>query len=163
MKEHHRAIPKEKRDAIVEVACEWLASGKALYRLFEADRQKGEDRELCNWSTFDDWQVKYPEYADKVARAREAGCQKLVEEIVEIADRVHPDTQRDKLRVHAREKAAQMLAPRRFGAKVDVTSGGEKLPAPATTSDNRIQALIQIAQQRLKDNEKPSIGNLMDD
>lgn len=44
-----------------------------------------------------------------------------------------------------------------------MTSGGEKLPAPATTSDNRIQALIQIAQQRLKDNEKPSIGNLMDD
>lgn len=98
----------------------------------------------------------YPdELKGRVERAREQAAEAYVDEIVEIADGRDDapsiDPQIRKLRVYAREKAAAMIAPRRYGQKVDITSGGEKLPAPApmvAVQDNRIQTLIHIAAQR---------------
>jgi hypothetical protein len=127
------------------------------------------------------WQAEDAEFADKVGRAREAGVEVLLDQTVEIADescgardlyieyredgvpiaKVDGDViQRAKLRAETRFKYAQMIAPRKYGAKLDVTSGGEKLAAPAQLNDMRIQSLIHVAQQRAQ-LPPPEIEDLM--
>lgn len=92
----------------------------------------------------------------------------LAEEIMEIAD-THDDeveiieakdgtkrirvnneaVQRAKLRVDTRKWLMSKLSPRKFGDRIDVTSGGEKLPANAQHIDQRVQSIVMQAAQRL--------------
>lgn len=154
-------LPAE-RDCIVEHILEEIAKGRSVSRIL------AEDDAMCSYAQWSIWQRESVELKAKVADAREEGATKLVEEIVTISDERNGDArieyrdgqpvavidgdtvQRAKLRVYAREKYAAMIAPRRFGQRLDVTSGGEKLPAPqpALVLDNRVNALVLLASQR---------------
>lgn len=84
-------------------------------------------------STFLDWVSKDPALAEHYARAREAGLERLAEEILEIADapaETQVDVGQARNRIDARKWILSKLLPRRYGDKVDVTSDGEKLAAP---------------------------------
>lgn len=153
--------PEEKQQ-IVDHVCEQISSGRALTRILQ------EDEGLCSIAVFIRWQRIDEELRSQVERAREDGAQTILDEILEIADNDNADVyietkddgtkvakidgeaiQRSKLRVYAREKYAQMIAPRRFGQKLDLTSGGDKLPAPQPVLvDNRVQSLLSIALER---------------
>lgn len=117
---------------------------------------------ICKWQAEPDGLV-----AERLAHARETGATTLLDEIVEISDapgadayvaydsngkpyaKLDGDTvQRAKLRVYARETYARMIAPRIYGQRMDVTSGGKPLPAPTTVIVNRVEALLVLAQQR---------------
>jgi hypothetical protein len=87
------------------------------------------------------------ELSEKLAEARARGVEALIDECGEIADDAVNDylekvdqktenrwwefqkehVQRSKLRIETRLKMAAMLQPRKYGAKLDLTSGGEKL------------------------------------
>lgn len=88
------------------------------------------------------------EFAERLARARELGEDALAEETLEIADDGsndwmerrredgstdevlnHEHVQRSKLRIETRLKLLAVWNPRKFGSKVDLTSGGEALNA----------------------------------
>lgn len=91
-------------------------------------------------------------------RARELGFERIIgEELIDIADNREDDSdpQSRRVRIWAREKAAAMLHPRRFGNTIDVTSGGKPLPAPqsVTLVDNRIQSVLMLVQQRKEADE----------
>lgn len=166
--------PEAKAEIIEHVVSE-MSAGRALSRVL------AEDEGMPSASTFWRWHLEDEDLQDKVARAREAGVEAIMQEVVEIADNANGDVyieqtergpraridgeaiSRSKLRVETRFKYAQMVAPRKYGVKVDVTSGNEPLPAPQTPVlvDARMQSLIAIALQRTAEPEPPAIEDLM--
>lgn len=144
----HEVDPDEKRRIADHILAE-VSLGRSVSKIFE---EEGDAERLCSPATWYRWLVGDQSLRDELASAREAGCEKLVEEMVTIADDKtgDPDAQSRRVRIYAREKAAQMLAPRRFGQKLDVTSGGKPIEGPksVTLIDNRIQSVLMLVQQR---------------
>lgn len=134
-----------------------VASGKSLSKVLR------EDSNLPSSSTFWRWHMEDADIRDNLARARLNGVEALMDESIEIADDSSLDysgtddepvynaesVQRSKLRVETRFKYAQMIAPRKYGVKVDVTSGGEKIAVGEVESLTRLSSLAQKLQERL--------------
>lgn len=106
-------------------------------------------------STVFKWLSEHKDFAERYARAREAQADYMADEILEIADDDAHDTirtekgdienkewvNRSRLKVEARKWVASKLKPKKYGDKLDLTSGGDKL-APviidwAGTHDNK--------------------------
>lgn len=168
----------EKQREIIDYVLDEITKGRAVTRILE------DSDAMPASSTWVKWLREVPELSLEVERARELGAAALLDEIVDIADDATGDVeiaysqdgtayarqnsdsvQRAKLRVYAREKYAQMIAPRRFGAKVDVTSDGKALVAPVVHNDNRVQTLIQTAMERkaAREIEDRTMKDIFDD
>jgi hypothetical protein len=106
------------RSRIPEVL-EDIASGSSLRSACEFVGYKA--------STFLDWVAEDPQLAEQYARARTLQAEHYADEIVRIADSAI-DAQKARLQVDARKWVAAKLLPKKYGDKLDVTSGGEKLP-----------------------------------
>jgi hypothetical protein len=151
---------EEEKEEIVEHVITQLATGRPVSRILR------EDPFMPSPPAFYSWLFRDPLLADKVERAREFGASALLDEVLEIADTDNADAyvehdkdgnarakidgeaiQRSKLRVYAREKLAAMIAPRKYGAKVDITSGGNELK-PSQVSQNKIDAIISVGVER---------------
>lgn len=96
-------------------------------------------------TTVNRWLRENTEFRDQYARAREEQAEHLLDEILLIADDATNDfmtitkgdvsyevenkewTSRSKLRVDTRKWAMSKLAPKKYGDRLDLTSGGEKL------------------------------------
>ena len=122
-------VPQDKADAIIE----WVSLGKTL-------------REWCrennlHFSTVYDWIEKDEEFARRFARAREIGHDVIAEETMEIIDTFPMMAESEnggsrvdsghvtwlRNRVDQRLKLLAKWNPKKYGDKVDVTSGGEKV------------------------------------
>lgn len=97
-----------------------VASGRSLDNVLT-------DEGMPSPSTFWRWHMEDEDIRDNLARARENGVERHLGEIVRIADEVAEEPASRRVRIDARVKAAQMIAPRKYGPKLDLTSGGEKL------------------------------------
>lgn len=150
------------KERVIDHICDELVNKRFVSSILR------EDEGMPPPSRFAQWLAESEVFREKVARAREAGVEAHLEDMIAIADDASDDvevrydskgkpyayvngvtTQRAKVMIYAREKAAQMLAPRRFGQKLDVTSDGKALPAPQANTlviaDNRVQSLIALA------------------
>ncbi len=92
-------------------------------------------------STIFRWLEEHQSFRDKYTRAKEMQAEVMAEEILEISDDSTGDVvftergpaqntefiNRSRLRVDARKWLASKILPKKYGDKVDVTSGGEKL------------------------------------
>lgn len=90
------------------------------------------------------WIRENEEFAKQYARATEERTEAMAEDILDISDdgtndwmevngRDVPDSeaiQRSKLRVDTRKWIMSKMKPKKYGDKLDLTSGGEKLPTP---------------------------------
>lgn len=148
------------RESIIEHVLAELSSGRAVSRILREDEGMPAARTFWNWHYSDQTLMQ------KVAHAREAGVEALMDQTVDIADThekgvvrtIKPDgtiEEREedmlghrKLRIDARHKYAQMIAPRKYGAKLDITSGGERVTADDTAIAVRAAALVQAALAR---------------
>lgn len=83
------------------------------------------DEGMPSPSTFWRWHMEDQEIRDNLARARENGVERHLDEIVTISDDLEDEPASRRVRIDARVKAAQMMAPRKYGPKLDVTSGGQ--------------------------------------
>jgi len=124
-------VPQDKADEIVE----WISHGKTL-------------RDYCriegnpSWRTVYDWLEKDEDFSARFARARELGEDAIAQEALEIIDTVaemagssgkdsesyHRDSAHVtwlKNRAELRLKLLAKWNPRRWGDKVDLTSGGK--------------------------------------
>lgn len=117
--------------------------------------------------TFWTWHFADEELQSDLAAARRLGVEALLDEARVIADgddvdiagaapgrefaaaMTKADVKRAKLRVDTRIKMAQMLAPRKYGPKLDVTTDGDKLPgdAPADTATRVVTILDAVAKR----------------
>jgi hypothetical protein len=133
---------------ILEPLLAAIADGQTLRGYCKEKRDQGAfDAELHPAaSTIRLWVVKDSPagIAERYARAREAQAESWADDILELADDGRKDTflddkgnervdhdhiNRSKLRVDTRKWLMAKLHPRTYGEKVDVTSGGEKVPA----------------------------------
>lgn len=131
-----------------------MAKGKFTIELFDSicDEISQSSRGLVsickdkglNANSFYEWISKDKELGDKYAHARQLQAEYLADEIIEIADT--PKTgfkvtqkasgtevtegdmiEHRRLQVDARKWKASKLYPKKYGDRVDVTSGGEKV------------------------------------
>jgi hypothetical protein len=151
--------PEAKREIVDHVFAQ-LSAGRSITKVFQ------EDEGLCNEDTFWTWIGADPVLSEELARARERNIERHLTEVIEIVDaptgeaRLGYDkhgnpyaymdgdsVRRAGMRAEYRLRVAAMLMPRKYGAKVDVTSGGEALK-PTQLTDNRVQSLVQLAIER---------------
>lgn len=130
------AKPKTDPQKFIEV-CEKIAT--THYGLVKICKEVGMDVH-----TFYNWLDDSPANNQRYARAREMQADLLVEQIIEISDDSRHDTlitekgevenkewvNRSRLMVDSRKFLAAKLRPKKYGDKIDVTTDGEKLPAP---------------------------------
>lgn len=154
---------EEDRQRIISHVLAELSGGRAVSRILR------EDEGMPNKSTFWKWHFDDPDLQEKVARARENGVESVMDETIEIADDAtndwrkrnhgddddedvlnHEHVSRSKLRIETRHKYAQMIAPRKYGQKLDLTSGGEKIKPPSSTLAIQAAALLNNVAARLK-------------
>jgi hypothetical protein len=104
-----------------------------------------------SYSSVQRWRHESEAIETQLARARSDTLEALIEEMIETAANEKLDHNSRRVRIIAIEKAAMMLAPRKFGAKLDITSGGEKLPASnAHERIDRIEGLLVLAARRAR-------------
>lgn len=134
------------RDEVLPLIYTKVASGRSL------DRVLTDDEGMPSPSTFWRWHAEDAQVRDNLARAREVGVEKLLGECVDIADtplfgeivtrkpvivdgillegveavevRREDMLGHRKLQIETRYKYAQMIAPRKYGAKVALTGDG---------------------------------------
>jgi len=79
-------------------------------------------------NTFLRWKNKDEDLAVQYARAIDRRTDGQVEEIIEIADNSTPESVHcDRLRIDARKWTASKMKPKKYGDKLDLTSGGDKI------------------------------------
>jgi hypothetical protein len=154
---------------IAEEICVLIAcSDKGLQAILASDER------FPSLPTVMKWLNSNADFAQAYARAKELQADYLADQMLEIADETNGDAelaynkdgsvyarmnghnvQRSKLMVEQRRWHASKLNPRRYGDKLDVTSGGEALPAmPAVMIDARVQTIMLLAQQRQREAEE---------
>lgn len=131
--------------------CRRLASGETLRAICR-------DAHMPSWVTVYEWRKLDAGFAGRFAAAREAGADAIAEETIEIADESSNDTlttdsgerpnaewiARSKLRVETRLKLLAVWFPRKYGQRIDVTTGNESLNL---TPEQRAAKLASIAEQ----------------
>ncbi len=148
------AVAEIKMHVLTQVAC-----GRSVRRILEEDDGMPAPSNFWRWSFEDE------DFQSKLARAREHGIETLLDTTLDIADNQEPGLKiktdaegkvetveedmiaHRRLKIDTRIKLAQMLKPKTYGPKVDITSGGEKLE-PTQVNDNRLQALVNLAANR---------------
>lgn len=121
---------EQRADIIAHVIAE-VASGRPVSRVLKEDEGMPASSQFWRWVYVDGT----PELQSKVARARGDGQEALLDEIVPIADEklpADPDKARAavahrKLRIETRVRSAQMLKPKTYSPKLDITSDGEQI------------------------------------
>lgn len=123
--------------------CERLSHGESLRNIC-LDEGMPDASSVHRWVLEGEHEEFYKQYA----RAREIQAENMFDEILDIADDGSNDfmtvkrgkeeievedrevTNRSKLRVESRKWYLSKVLPKKFGDKLDLTSGGEKLPTP---------------------------------
>lgn len=114
--------------------------------------------------TFYKWLASSEDFAKQYARAKEMQAEFLAEEMLEIADDSSEDLlgvdehgnrmenrefiNRSRLRVDTRKWIASKLLPRKYGDKLDMTSGGESINSNVT--EDKFNQLLQAAREGIK-------------
>jgi hypothetical protein len=152
----------EEKDEIIAHVLVQVATGRFVSRVFREDQTTPDGVKMPHVATFWQWfvQDETGELDDKLARAREKGIEALLDETIDIADQAEFDTYhnekgeprantewitRSRLRVDTRIKLAQMMKPKTYGPKLDVTSGGEKVGLAA-----ELDAAVKREEERLR-------------
>ena len=89
-----------------------------------------ENAELPSFRTVFYWLTKYPEFLQLYTRAREGQADTIADKMLEIAFRPSAnltEAQDKKTQLDTLKWIASKLKPRKYGDKLDLTSGGEKL------------------------------------
>ena len=82
------------------------------------------------------------------AQAKHQQLHAMAEDIVDISMDDSLDANDKRVRIDARKWLLAKLMPKTYGDKLDVTSGGEPLAAPAHQIDARVQSIIMQAHAR---------------
>lgn len=127
---------EEKRAIILHVVSE-LSCGRSIAKIMR------EDKGMPDKTTFWAWHAQDEEIQQMVSVAREHGIEAQLDDAQDIADEVKPtmaEIQKAKLQCDMRVKMAQMLKPKKYGPKLDLTSAGEKIALSAELEAARRRA-----------------------
>lgn len=145
---------------LADEICERIANGETL-------------RSICriagmpSYRSVYRWREAYPEFASRLAHARDCGGDVIAEETLAIADEGSNDTivtehgekpnsewiARSKLRVETRLKLLAVWFPRKYGQRIDMTTGGESLNMTPDERAAKLTALAAAAAKRKAEQE----------
>lgn len=132
---HPGGRPTKYTKELAATLCEQIALGLSLRTVCKADTMPG-------MSTVFTWLREYKEFQEQYARACEERTEAMAEDLLDIADDGTNDymesedgkpqyngdsIQRAKLRVDTRKWLMSKMKPKKYGDKLDMTSGGEKI------------------------------------
>lgn len=130
---------------IAEDICVRIAtSGKGLATILASDDG------FPSYAVVLRWLNSNAEFDEMFTRARELKADFIGDEILEIVDDLDEEANSRRVRADARIKLMEKLNPKRYGNRLDVTSGGEPLPAPppSIVIDARVQSIMLTAAER---------------
>nr|WP_175982565.1 terminase small subunit protein [Caballeronia zhejiangensis] len=121
------------------------------------------------------WLREREDFRQQYARAREDQAEHYLDEIIAISDDSSRDTihgedrdipnsewiARSRLRVDARKWAMSKLAPKKYGDKLDVTSGGESLNLTPEQRQSKMDAIAAAAAKRKLEAEQADGSDLV--
>ncbi len=122
---------------LADKICEEIALGASIRTVCKME-------EMPSVATVFSWIRTDEEFSKQYARATQERTEAMSEDILDISDdgtndwmlvndREVPDQeaiQRSKLRVETRKWLMSKMKPKKYGDKLDLTSGGDKLPTP---------------------------------
>jgi len=111
--------PSTYTEEMGNLICDKLTEGISLRKLCMSD-------DFPNASTVYVWLDRFPEFAEKYVRAREAATEDMLEDILEIADHPTLDAQEKRVRIDARKWAMGKLKPKKYGDKQIVDVGNKE-------------------------------------
>lgn len=128
------AYTKQQINDTFQEIIEHIENGMALRKVLKLEGMPGNN-------TFYKWIDEDEEKKERYARACENRAEAIFEEILEIADKQDKDVivtdgvpttnwnivSRNKLQVDARKWVLSKMQPKKYGDKIDHTSGGEKI------------------------------------
>jgi adenine-specific DNA methylase len=132
-------VPEELRAAMIDAVLVKVASGIPVKRAVVG---------IVGYVTFWQWHGEDVGLQERLAQARMVGIELDMEEIKLIADEKGVDPQDKRVRIYARELRARMLAPRKYGPKLDLTTGGDKLQMDDVSMAIRAASIISAALKR---------------
>jgi len=129
--------PTKYNEKIAASICKYIVEG---YSLRHIEAQEG----MPHKSTIMDWCIKYPDFADQYARAKEHQAEAFAEELLDIVDDATNDwierenqktgqpyialneeaIARSRLRMEARKWLMGKMKPKKYGDKLDVEHAG---------------------------------------
>jgi hypothetical protein len=135
---------------LAEEICERIANGETLRDICRSPH-------MPSYRSVYRWREANPEFASRIAHARDCGFDVIAEETIAIADDATNDTietehgekpnsewiARSRLRVDTRLKLLAKWSPR-YSERIDVTTGGQSLNL---TAEERAAKLASIAEQ----------------
>lgn len=130
----------EEREEIINHVLIELASGRPISRILREDENMPASSQFWRWI----YAEGTPEQQDKLARARGDGMEALLDEALVIADDAEEEkaaVSKAKLQIETRIRMAQMLKPKTYSPKLDVTSNGETIGAAAQLQAARMRAI----------------------
>lgn len=162
------ARPSSYKQETANEICERLTQGESLRAICRDDH-------MPDCVTVFRWLRTNDEFRSQYARAREEQAENMAGEILAIADDSRGDTEirmdakgneyeapdhewmaRAKLRVDTRKWLMSKLAPKKYGDRVDITTGNESLNLTAEQRAARLAAIGAVAAQRRQDTDDGS-------
>lgn len=133
--------PSTYTDEMGDRICDLLTEGKSLRKICMGE-------EFPNASTVYVWLDRFPSFAEKYARAREAATEDMLEDILEIADATGVDPQEKRVRIDTRKWVMGRLKPKKYGDKQHVDIGnkeGETFQVESKVVDPMVLAAVTEA------------------
>ncbi len=138
-----RGRPTSYNTDIAAKICEAVArSDKGLRKTLESDP------ELPAFGCVQAWLQRHADFASAYSHAKRLQLEAMAEDIVDISDDDSIDPADKRLMVDTRKWLLSKLVPKTYGDKLDLTSGGEALPASSVSIDQRIQSIMMSAEAR---------------
>lgn len=110
--------PSTYTEEMGNLICDKLTEGISLRKLCMQD-------DFPAASTVYVWLDRFPDFAEKYARAREAATEDMLEAILEIADHPELDPNDKRVRIDTRKWAMGKLKPKKYGEKQTVDVGNK--------------------------------------
>lgn len=145
---------------LADEICERIANGETLRAICRSS-------DMPTYRSVYRWREADAQFSSRLALAREVGADVIADETIEIADETSRDTletehgekpnsewiARSKLRVETRLKLLAVWFPRKYGQRIDVTSGNETLNMSPEDRAAKLTALAAMAARRKQDQE----------
>lgn len=107
---------------IADEICKRKSKGESLRSICRDEHMPGRD-------AIADWLITHKEFAVQYEKSCNQGYEEVADEIKEIADNKDKDESpmRSRLRTDVRKWYLSKVLPKKYGEKLDITSGGEKI------------------------------------
>lgn len=142
------ARPTIYTEELINKICKRMEEGESLKKICA-------DPSMPVRSTIYEWLLDKDkkEFSDKYEKASNTRTEQMFDELEEIASNPKIDVKRARLMTDVRKWYLSKIVPKKYGDKIDLTSGGDKITQPSNS------AILELAEQLYQLDEANFRGN----